>query len=89
VCTCLLARNLYLFDEPLAGVDSTNAPIVAAAISSLVPSWPNPADGAKTLTALTAEQRRARALRTVIVVTHSDEQAALFPGANVLTLERG
>lgn len=86
--TCLLCRDLYLFDEPLAGVDPANAPIVAAAISSLMPMPTNPADGAQSLENLTPAQRQVRGRRTVIVVTHGDEQAALFPGANILTLER-
>ena len=85
--TCLLRRDLYLFDEPLAGVDSANAPIVADAIGSLVPAPPNPADGPTAMAGLTEEQIHARRLRTVIVVTHGAEQAALFPGANILTLE--
>lgn len=88
LCTCLLDRDLYLFDEPLAGIDPANAPIVAAAISSLVPMPTNPADGTRSLENLTPAQHQAGHRRTVIVVTHGKEQAALFMGATILPLER-
>lgn len=35
-CTCLLTRELYLFDEPLSGVDINNAQLIIQLLSSLV-----------------------------------------------------
>lgn len=93
--TCLLGRSIYLFDEPLVGIDPQNAPIVAAAIRSLIPT---PTVSSQVIhahsqnnlhfhAATAASLSDARRGRRVIVVVHGQEQASLFPGALHLSLD--
>lgn len=60
--TCTLSRSMYLFDEPLSGVDPANSMIVARAIASLV----------------TQETNENAPQRTVILTLHDMKQIALF-----------
>lgn len=64
---CTLNRNLYLFDEPLSGVDPDNAPLIADAISSLLPQDATAEEGYSTANS-----------RTIVLTLHSMEQILLF-----------
>ena len=64
---CMLNRELYLFDEPLSGVDPYNATLIADAITSLLPT-----PGSD------SQQLQKTMQRTVVVTLHSMEQIFLF-----------
>lgn len=66
---CMLNRELYLFDEPLSGVDPDNATLIADAITSLLPRAGSDVQ----------QQRLQKTMqRTVVVTLHSMEQIFLF-----------
>ena len=66
---CMLNRELYLFDEPLSGVDPYNATLIADAITALLPTPDSD---------IQQQRLKDKMQRTVVVTLHSMEQIFLF-----------
>lgn len=66
---CMLNRELYLFDEPLSGVDPDNASLIADSITSLLP---------RVGSDVQQQRLQEKMQRKVIVTLHSMEQIFLF-----------